>query len=88
MNRPVSVSRIGQELLKHIPCLKLQACRIHAGVTPQIFFLQHILIDQKIDPLFRNFTIYSSEAKESLALPICFDSSFVLNFFSPGIIRR
>ena len=27
-------------------------------------------------------------AKESLAESICFDSSFVLNFLSPGIISR
>lgn len=36
----------------------------------------------------RNSSIKSGVANESLALPICFESSFVLKGLSPGIIRR
>ncbi len=36
----------------------------------------------------RNRSIYYASAKDSLALPICFDNSVVLNFLSPCIISR
>ena len=36
----------------------------------------------------RYFSMSSGSAKESRADPICEDSSFVLNFLSPGIMSR
>ena len=38
--------------------------------------------------MFSSRSISSGEANDSRATPSCFDKSFVLKTFSPGIMRR